>query len=256
MSLNRREPGFVAPLGNPARHSARLSGSSKYWRRFSNLNWRSPIFGSSFVGSHSAIFRASGFLLPYLIVPVLAILSFPAHALAKKRTPARTSVDSATVDQDYIAALATANRFLHARQSHDPETGILLLSDGVKTHISEDYLSTLFSSDSQTAYEISRGKKLESGRYCFPVTLFEVSSVTEQKWTHPRSSQIVVLKSGKDDWTIDKLPWTLGWRNSILFFDTLRRLTALEAHRSRFAFLRLTVENRLFPESPFHEKNP
>jgi hypothetical protein len=110
------------------------------------------------------------------------------------------------VDRDYIAALVTANRFLHARQSHDQETGILLLTDGVKTHISEDYLSTFFSSDAQTTYEISRGKKLALGRYSFPVTLFEVTSAPDRNWTHPRSSQIVVTKTGRDDWAIDKLP--------------------------------------------------
>ena len=142
-----------------------------------------------------------------LLLVLLALVPGLAHASARKHpAPRNAGGTTPPVDRDYIAALITANRFLHARQSHDQETGILLLTDGVKTHISEDYLGTFFSSDAQTTYEISRGKKLSAGRYAFPVTLFELTSSPEHNWTHPRSSQIVVTRTGKDDWAIDKLP--------------------------------------------------
>jgi hypothetical protein len=141
-----------------------------------------------------------------LALGFVLLCQIPAPATGKKHSSPKAPASPTAVDRDYIAALVTANRFLNARQSHDQETGILLLTDGVKTHISEEYLSTFFSSDAQTTYEIARGKKLAFGRYSFPVTLFEVTSAPARNWTHPRSSQIVVTKTGRDDWAIDKLP--------------------------------------------------
>src|SRR5579864_7573774 len=78
------------------------------------------------------------------------------------------------VDQDYIAALAAANRFLSAWQNQDHETAILLLSDKLKQHTKEERLEAFFTpaAHTQQAYEISSGKKLSSGSYIFCVTLF------------------------------------------------------------------------------------
>jgi hypothetical protein len=146
-------------------------------------------------------------VLTFAFLLLLALSTPVSSGGSAKRHPApKTPAASSAVDRDYIAALVTANRFLHARQSHDQETGILLLTDAVKAHISEDYLGTFFSSEAQTTYEISRGKKLAVGRYAFPVTLFEVTPSADRGWSHPRTSQIVVTKTGKDDWAIDKLP--------------------------------------------------
>jgi hypothetical protein len=64
---------------------------------------------------------------------VLLLLTIAAPLTARTRAaPARSAVD-----QEYIAALATANRFLQAWQSQDQETGILLLSDKVKGQTAE-----------------------------------------------------------------------------------------------------------------------
>ena len=118
---------------------------------------------------------------------------------AKTNTP--------TADPNYVFALAAANRFLRAWQTQDHETGLVMLTDAAKHHTSEDRLQTFFSSEStaQPAFEINRGKKLKAGRYSFPVVLFDVAS-TSRKSQYPRHSQIVVVKTGKDDWAIDKLP--------------------------------------------------
>ncbi len=108
----------------------------------------------------------------------------------------------ASVGSDYIAALATANRFLQAWQSHDQETGLLLLSDAAKQKSSPDNLEAFFSSG-QGAYEITRGKETGGGQYCFSVVLFEVG-----ERAHPRHvySELLVRKVGKNDWIIDTLP--------------------------------------------------
>ncbi len=118
---------------------------------------------------------------------------------------ARTNSPSA--DPNYVFALAAANRFLRAWQTQDHETGLVMLTDAAKHHSSEDRLQTFFSSESaaQPAFEINRGKKLKAGRYSFPVVLFDVASAP-RKSRYPRHSQIVVVKTGKDDWAIDKLP--------------------------------------------------
>jgi hypothetical protein len=119
---------------------------------------------------------------------------------------------SPAADQDYISALAAANNFLHALQSHDEEAGILLLSDRLREHTSEDAISGLFSSvHPEQAYEISRGRKLSPGRYQFPVTLWEMpvaqpGTNAPHHWTQPRTTSLIVTRTLKDDWLIDKLP--------------------------------------------------
>ena len=112
---------------------------------------------------------------------------------------------SVRVDQDYIAALAAANRFLSAWQNQDHETAILLLTDKVKQHTKEERLNAFFTPATRTeqAYEISSGKKLRQGCYIFRVTLFNSG---QPKSAHPHSSQLVVIRSGKNDWAIDKIP--------------------------------------------------
>ena len=113
---------------------------------------------------------------------------------------------SSAADPDYVSALAAANRLLHAWQSRDHETGLLMLTDAAKHRTSEDRLQQFFSPGPAThrAFEISRGKKLKPGRYTFPVALFEIRE--DQRWIYPRFSQIIVIRTGKDDWAIDKLP--------------------------------------------------
>jgi hypothetical protein len=121
---------------------------------------------------------------------------------AKNKHPTNASL----LDREYVAALASANRFLTAWQTQDHEAGIILLTDAAKRQVSEDRLQAFFApgSEIQQGYEINRGKKLGAGRYIFPIALFEVGP--DHKWVHPRFSQIVVVDTGKDDWAIDKLP--------------------------------------------------
>ena len=108
-------------------------------------------------------------------------------------------------DTGYTSALATANRFLQAWQNQDHETGLLMLTDSAKQNSSEDRLEIFFSSGHDAAYEIARGKKLKAGSYAFPVALF--TSVTgAANAARPQKSEIVVVRAGKDEWAIDKLP--------------------------------------------------
>ena len=56
------------------------------------------------------------------------------------------------------------------------------------------------------SYEIGQGKKVKFGTYSFPVTLFVIGTAKAAKPIRPRVSQIVVVRTGIDDWAIDKLP--------------------------------------------------
>ncbi len=137
-----------------------------------------------------------------LAVPFwLTILMFLAAGLFARNRPVLLS----SVDQDYRVALLTANRFLHARQIQDQETGILMLSDTLKQHSSVDQLQSYFSGSAQQAFEISRGKRLRPGCYTFPVTVFD-SLASDHKKARPHSSRIIVIQTGKNDWAVDKLP--------------------------------------------------
>ena len=131
-------------------------------------------------------------LVAWLLVVIYAV---PSSGKSKMAAP---------VDPDYIYALATANHFLHAWQTQDQETAVLLLSDRLKQRTSESSLDALLSSNvsKPQSFEIGRGKKLAPGRYQFPIALFQAKA----KWTHPQTAAIVVVKNGNNDWAIDRLP--------------------------------------------------
>ena len=109
------------------------------------------------------------------------------------------------METDYVFALSAANHFLHAWQTNDQETGMLMLSDRLKQKTDEDAVSAFFASGTRRpqSFEIGRGRKLAAGRYKFPVTLFQNSSTSK---TRPQTSTLIVVYVGKDDWAIDRLP--------------------------------------------------
>jgi hypothetical protein len=135
-------------------------------------------------------------------VTIILLVFSTTLASPKTRNP------TTTVDHDYVVALATADRFLHAWQTDDEEAGILLLTDHLKKESSEDTVHDFFASSdyARTSYEIGHGRKLARGRYEFPVALFQSPSRTGHRQTHPQASALIVVKAGKSDWAIDKLP--------------------------------------------------
>lgn len=111
-------------------------------------------------------------------------------------------------DPDYVPALSAANRFLNAWENRDHETVLLMLTDGAKRQVSAERLDDFVAADPDVdkAYEISHGKKLQTGRYTFTVGLFEGGGTAEHKHKHSHYSQIIVTRTGEHDWAIDKLP--------------------------------------------------
>src|SRR5438477_1346708 len=112
------------------------------------------------------------------------------------------SSSSRAADPSYSSALAAANRFLHAWQTQDHETGIMMLTDSARQHASPEQLQSFFSPGPSAAYEITHGKRISAATYSFPVALFG-SSMTA---THPHVSKLVLTRSRKDDWLVDRLP--------------------------------------------------
>jgi hypothetical protein len=136
-------------------------------------------------------------------IPSLFLLLSLAVPLSSKT---HSFVD-APVDRNYVSALSAADRFLHAWQTDDEEAGILMLTDHLKQRSNEEAVHEFFSADPlRASYEIGRGRKLSSGRYEFPVSLFQAPSQNGPRWTHPQSSALIVVKAGKTDWAVDKLP--------------------------------------------------
>jgi len=117
-----------------------------------------------------------------------------AHTLRAKR--------SVKPDPAYSAALQAADRFLHAWQTQDHEAGIMMLSDGARQRISPEQLEEFFSPAANAAFEIQHGKLHKAGEYVFPVVLFGLAESSG----HVRFGQIVIVKAGKNDWAVERLP--------------------------------------------------
>ena len=135
-------------------------------------------------------------------VLVLTVVISGAPLLGARSKFVRNNV---AADRDYPAALAAANRFLHAWQERDHETGILMLTDEAKQHTSEALLDGFFLPEtaSRRAHEVVRGRKLNKSRYSFPVALFESAGKARSV---PRYSQIIVVKDAQAEWSVDKMP--------------------------------------------------
>lgn len=133
---------------------------------------------------------------------ILAAYFVPAPAFARSRTAHHSQ---SVPDAEYVSALSVANKFLYAWQTHDEEAGLLLLTDAVKKSSTEDNIAAFFTSAPLATYEIGRGRKLKSGLYVFPLALYR-SEPGKEKLCPPHYSQLNVIKTGKEDWAIDKLP--------------------------------------------------
>ncbi len=132
--------------------------------------------------------------LPLLLAFFFAI---PLSAGSHKNTPK----PEVPPDPGYVFALGSANRFLHAWQSADLENGTVLLSDGIRHSQNADKLEEFFSSGKDRGFEIGRGHG-HAGRYSFPVVLV----TTRGSHVTRRSSEIILIETGKNDWVVDKLP--------------------------------------------------
>lgn len=121
----------------------------------------------------------------------------PTSLLAAKNPPSRGA------EAGYVPALAAADHFLHAWQSGDIESGMVLLSSHAKQSARSEDVEKFFSNSNPSAYEIGHGKLLKRGRYEFPIVLI---SSTSKVQVRRRFLSIVIVDTGSNDWAVDKLP--------------------------------------------------
>ena len=127
---------------------------------------------------------------------------------------------SNSFDPGYVGALATANRFLHAWQTGDLADGMVVVSDGVRHSQNATELEEFFSVPTDRAFEIGAGHG-NRGHYAFPVVLVSVkeaaapggaassksgSQALSRRILSRRTSEIILVNAGKNDWVVDKLP--------------------------------------------------
>ena len=113
------------------------------------------------------------------------------------------------VDQDYALALSSANRFLCAWQARNPEEGLGLVSETLKSRKSTEelraYISGL-SNPHHEAFEVGNGKRLSDKQVGFEVRLYEHYTGAEWRRPRPQSSRIVLVEEQPGDWRVDELP--------------------------------------------------
>jgi len=122
-------------------------------------------------------------------------------SLSLSARPNKHSQTMPAIDPAYVSALSTADRFLHAWQTGDLETGMVLLSDRVRHSQDPEKLEEYFSTRNERGFEITRGRS-ERRHYRFPVVLVTNSSGHARR----RFSEIVMVNTGKNEWVVDKLP--------------------------------------------------
>jgi hypothetical protein len=113
------------------------------------------------------------------------------------------------VDQDYILALSTANRFLCAWQLRRQDEARSVLTRELINRYSSDELSSILSGLSNPhhqSFEVGSGRRLSGRRYAFEVILYEHYTGTKYHRERSKPSRIVLIKVGPEKWLVDRLP--------------------------------------------------
>jgi len=127
-----------------------------------------------------------------LIAVALAFFASPV-ASAKKHKAAPTQ----PTDSNYIAALATANRFLATWRDNDQAAAMPWITNRAKQQSTEEGVDKLFSGSSTRAFEISRGRLVRQGRYQFSIVLLQND---DSGHTRRRFTQLIITNTGNNDW--------------------------------------------------------
>jgi hypothetical protein len=132
-------------------------------------------------------------------VVVILLILLPAQGWGgRRRLPSKPAAVTAP---GYVLALRVANRFLHAWESGDLETGMVLLSDRVRRTLNPESVENFFAAGEERGFEIMRGSG-HVERYRFPVILVTMHGNKARRVP----TEIVVVNTGKNDWAVDKLP--------------------------------------------------
>ena len=132
------------------------------------------------------------------LIAIALAFFLPPVASAKKHKAAIQPADS-----NYIAALATANRFLATWQDNDQAAAMPWITNRAKQQSTEEGVDKLFSGSSTRAFEISPGRLVRQGRYQFSIVLLQND---DSGHTRRRFTELIITNTGNNDWAVDKLP--------------------------------------------------
>lgn len=111
------------------------------------------------------------------------------------------------VDQNYMAALAAADRLLSAWQDKNGPGGLALMSPGLRRRHSEAELRQWLAGAGPSvsrSFEIGPGRRLTESRYLFRVRIIERR--IGQMWGQPRKTAVVLTRNGRGEWRGEVLP--------------------------------------------------
>lgn len=137
---------------------------------------------------------------------IILITTFVGSAAAGLRDE---SPRSKLIDQDYVLALHTVNRFLCAWTMRRQEEGLQLVSPSLKKRFAEEALRMYISGISNphhAAFEVGRGRRLDAQRYAFEVTFYEHYTGQKTSFKRPEPMKLVVVQIGSEEWLVDELP--------------------------------------------------
>lgn len=134
------------------------------------------------------------------VIFTLALTSTTAYPM-----PSRHADQTPTAP--YLEALQTANAFLWAWVTRNADDGLRLVSDRLRTQSKDESWLRQFvvglSNPHHQAFEIGRGRRKNTSRYAFPVTLYEF--YTGEKVGSGYRGMLELVKQG-GTWRVDHLP--------------------------------------------------
>lgn len=113
----------------------------------------------------------------------------------------KKTIDALHQDAEYLSALATADRFLGAWITDQPDLAESMLTQ--PRDESDGDIETLLTMACPCAFEIKHGKRVRAGIYAFPVVFFEPPAGNSR--ISMRLSTITVSANG-DQWAVKKVP--------------------------------------------------
>jgi len=137
---------------------------------------------------------------------LLSMVILAANSAPGQRTRRRAA---SGVDQNYVLALTAADQFMVAWATRNQDDGLALLSPRLKNKFPEDYFRYYVSGLSNPhhqSFEIGRGKRLPSGAFSFPVTMYMHYSGQKENAPFPKPLTITVIQAGPESWLVDDLP--------------------------------------------------
>ncbi len=141
-------------------------------------------------------------LMKPIIISVLLLVGFGAEGKALPPS----------MPASYVQALQTADAFLWAWVNRDADTGRRLISRGLSSKLQKENNEEWFrnymiglSNPRHHSFEIGSGKRINTERFSFPVTLYEYYTGEPKAFQY--KSKIELAREG-DSWRVDVLPDT------------------------------------------------